>query len=156
MRTSIFAFAAAFALPLQSPVFAQAPAQVDLESVQPISGTWSYQSVQGGSFATFSDASRTQRLIIRCNRAARTVSVMRTGVPAAAPTLTIWTTTSSRSVPSRFDATRTLTADLAATDPLLDGIAFSRGQFATGASGAPLVAVPASAEAARAIEDCRI
>ena len=156
MRPSLFALAAAFALPLQSPVFAQAPAQIDLEAVQPISGSWSYQPAQGGSFAAFADAGRTQRLIIRCNRAVRSVSIVRTGVPAAAPTLAIWTTSTSRSVPSRFDATRTLTADLAATDPLLDAIAFSRGHFATAAAGAPIFAVPISPEVVRVIEDCRM
>ena len=155
MRQSLFAFAAALALPLSAPSFAQVPAQIDLEAVPPISGSWSYQAVQGGSFATFSDAGRTQRLIIRCNRAVRSVSIVRTGVPAAAPTLAIWTSSTARSVPSRFDATRTLTADLAATDPLLDAIAFSRGSFATAAAGAPIFAVAPSAEAARVIEDCR-
>jgi hypothetical protein len=155
MRKSLFAFAAGCVLPLPSIATAQAPAQVNLEAVQPLPGSWSYQAAQGGSFATFADASRTQRLIIRCNRSVRTVSVVRTGVPAAAPTLSIWTTSTARSVPARFDLTRMLTADLAATDPLLDAIAFSRGHFATGAAGAPLAALPASPEISRVIEDCR-
>ena len=155
MRKALFAFAAALALPLPAPSLSQVPAQVDLESVRSISGSWSYSAVQGGSFAAFSDASRTQRLILRCNRGARTVSIVRTGVPAAAPALTVWTTSSARSIPSRFDVTKTLTADVAATDPLLDAIAFSRGRFATAAAGAPIVAVATSPEARRVVEDCR-
>ena len=155
MTKSPFAFAAVLALSLSAPALSQAPAQVDIDTVHPLSGTWSYQAVQGGSIATFSDAGRRQRLILRCNRSARTVSIARTGVPAAAPTLSIWTTSSARSVPSRFDTTKTLTADLAANDPLLDAIAFSRGRFATAAAGAPMFAVTASPEAARVIEDCR-
>ena len=155
MRRSLFAVAATLALPLATPALSQVPAQVDVESVQPISGAWSYHSVQGGSYAAFFDAGRTQRLVLRCNRGARTVSVVRTGVAAAAPTLSIWTTSSARSVPSRFDATRTLTADLRATDPLLDAMAFSRGRFATAAAGAPMVAVETAPEPARVIEDCR-
>jgi hypothetical protein len=150
-----FAFAAVLALPLTTPALSQAPAPVNIETVHPMSGTWSYQAAQGGSHAAFADASWAQRIILRCNRAARTVSIVRTGVPAAAPTLSIWTTSTARSVPSRFDATKSLTADLAATDPLLDAIAFSRGRFATAAAGAPMIAVAASPEAARVIEDCR-
>ena len=155
MKKSLFAFAAALALPLPAPALSQAPAQVDLGAVQPISGTWSYRNAQGGSYAAFTDRTATQRLILRCNRAARTVSIVRTGVPAAAPTLSIWTSSTARSVPSRFDATRTLTADVRATDPILDAMAFSRGRFATAAAGAPMVAIPTAPEVTRIVEDCR-
>ena len=155
MTKSTFAFAAACALPLVSSAAAQAPAAVQLEAVAPVSGAWSYRATGGGSEADFIAGGAAVRLKLRCNRAARTVSVVRTGVPAAAPTLSIWTTSLSRSVPARFLATKELVADIAATDALLDAIAFSRGRFATGASGAPMIAVPASPEAARVIEDCR-
>jgi hypothetical protein len=155
MKTSMFALAAALALPLQSPTFAQQPARIDVESLQAISGTWTYRAIAGGSEADFVDATATVRMIVRCDRAARTVSIVRTGVPAAAPTLSIWTSSLSRSVPSRYLATKDLVADLAANDSLLDAIAFSRGRFATAAEGAPLVAVPAWSEPARVIEDCR-
>ena len=150
-----FAFAAVLALPLQSPAPAQAPAQIDVETLQPISGVWSYRAIAGGSEADFIDSAATVRLILRCDQAARTVSIVRTGVPAAAPVLSIWTSSLARSVPSSFLATKELTATLAATDPLLDSIAFSRGRFATAASGAPIATVPATAEPARVIEDCR-
>ena len=155
MKTFPLAFAAVLALPLTTPAFSQAPAPVDIESVQPLPGTWSYQRLQAGSEASFLDTARTQRLILRCNLAARTVSIVRTGVPAAAPTLSVWTTSSSRSVPARFEATQRLTADLRATDPLLDAMAFSRGRFATAAAGAPMVAVSVWPEVGRVIEDCR-
>jgi hypothetical protein len=155
MKKSSFAFAAMLALPLPAPALSQVPARVDIESVQPLSGTWAYRAVQGGSEASFSDTARTQRLILRCNRSVRSVSIVRTGIAAAAPTLSVWTSSASRSIPSRFNATRTLTADLAATDPFLDAIAFSRGRFATAAAGAPMVAVPSSPEIDRVIEDCR-
>ena len=151
----MFAFAAASALPLLSVASAQVPAAIQLDNVQPISGTWSYRAIPGGSEADFIDAAATVRFEIRCNRAARTVSLIRTGVAAAAPTLTIWTTSLSRTAPARFLATRQLVADLAATDQLLDAIAFSRGRFATAASGAPMVAVPAWPETTRVVEDCR-
>ena len=155
MRRLLFAFAAASLLPLSSPAVSQAPAQIDLDVVQPVSGSWSYLPFRGGSHAAFTDTSAVQRVILRCNRATRMVSIVRTGIAAAAPTLSVWTTSMARSLPARVDATRTLTADLRATDPLLDAIAFSRGRFATGAAGAPMVAVPAWPELSRVIEDCR-
>ncbi len=155
MRKSIFALAAASALPLFSVASAQAPAQIDLDTVQPISGAWSYRVIAGGSEADLIGATATVRLEIRCNRATRTVSVIRTGVAAAAPSLSIWTTSLSRTVPARFLATKELIADLQATDPLLDAIAFSRGRFATAAAGAPMVALPAWPATTRVIEDCR-
>jgi hypothetical protein len=155
MTKSSFAFAAALALPLAAPSVAQAPARIELESVRPTSGSWSYRALQGGSSATFLAAGGVQNLVVRCNRPARTVSVVRSGVPAAAATMSIWTTSTSRSVPARYDLTKQLTADLAASDPLLDAIAYSRGRFATAATGAPMLTVPASPEAARVIEDCR-
>jgi len=156
MRKISPAFAAALILPLAAPAPSQAPAAFDIATVRPISGTWSYHPGPAGSHAAFTDASTARRLIVRCNRAARTVSLARTGVEAAAPTLAVWTSSSARSIPSRYLATKELIADLAASDPLLDAIAFSRGRFATGAAGAPMVAVTASPEVARVIEDCRI
>lgn len=155
MRASSILFAVAVALPLMSPVVAQAPAPFDLDTVEPLTGSWVYRAIANGSEADFIDSGSIERMAIRCNRASRIVSVVRTGVAAAAPTLSIWTSASSRSVPSRYDSTKMLTADLSATDRLLDSIAFSRGRFATAAAGAPLLTVPAWPETARVVEDCR-
>jgi hypothetical protein len=88
-------------------------------------------------------------------RTTRVVSIVRSGVPAATPTLAVWTTSLSRTVPARFLATKELIADLQSSDPLLDAIAFSRGRFATAASGAPMLTVPSAPEVTRVIEDCR-
>ena len=133
----------------------QAPTVAVLDSLVPLSGTWTYRPIAGGSEAAFVDASAARRLVIRCNRAARTVSIVRTAVATAAPTLSVWTTSGSRAIPSRFEATKVLTADIAATDPFLDSIAFTRGSFATAAASAPMLAVPAWPQPARVIEDCR-
>ena len=151
----MFALAAAPALPWVPSASAQVPAQINIETVQPISGSWTYRAIAGGTEADFVDASAVVRLQLKCNRASRTVSIVRSGVAAAAPTLTVWTTSSSRTVPARFLASKELVADLASTDPLLDSIAFTRGRFATAASGAPMVALPSAPEATRVIEDCR-
>jgi hypothetical protein len=151
----MFAFAAASVLPLVSVASAQAPAPIDLEAVQPLNGTWTYAAISGGSEAAFADAAGKKRLVLRCNRSARTVSIVRSQVPAAAATLSIWTSSIARSVPSRFLPSQELIADLTATDALLDAIAFTRGRIGTAAAGAPMVAVPAAPEATRVIEDCR-
>lgn len=156
MKTVSIALAAALTLPLATPLFAQSPAQFDVETVAPIGGTWTYQPFAGGSEARFTDHGAASRMAVRCNRAARTVSVVRAGVAAAAPAMSVWTSSLARRVPSRFVATGELIADLTAADPLLDAIAFSRGRFATGAAGAPLLALPVGPEVARVIEDCRI
>ena len=46
-------------------------------------------------------------------------------------------------------------AELAASDPLLDAIAFSRGRFAVDVPGTAPVYVPAYPEITRVVEDCR-
>jgi len=155
MRKSMFAFAVASALPLLSVAPAQVPAQIDIETVQPIAGTWSYRAIADGSEADLIDATAAVRVKIGCKRTTRVVSITRTGIPAAAPTLTVWTSALSRTLPARFLGTKELVADLRATDPLLDAIAFSRGRFATAASGAPMLTVPSAPEVTRVVEDCR-
>ncbi len=152
MRT-VYCVAAFVALAAASASFAQTAA-FSVENLTPLPGRWSYRAFAGGSEAPFADAGGT-RLTMRCNRVSRTVSIMRSGVPAATAALSVWTTSLSRSVPARFDATGVLTADIASTDPLLDAIALSRGKFATSALGAPMTAYPAWGEPSRVIEDCR-
>ena len=155
MKIGFIAMAALASLLAPASV-AQVGTGVDVSTLQPLGGRWSFRSFPGGSEAAFADSAGAQRLIVRCNRAGRVVTIMRTGVPAAAPVLAIWTSSLSRGVPSRFDLpSRTLSADLAATDALLDSFAFSRGRFATSAVGAPLVAIPAWPEPARVVEECR-
>lgn len=156
MKKFAIASAALTALLWSSASLAQAGAALDVSTLDAMSGTWSYRAYAGGSEAAFADVTGTQRLLVRCNRPSRQVTIIRTGVPAAAPVLAVWTSTLSRGVPSRFDLpSKSLSIDLAATDPLLDAMALSRGRFATSAVGAALMAVPTWPEPARVIEDCR-
>jgi len=153
MRTLLVASAALAALSCAFASIAQTGSAFSVDTLTALPGSWSYRSYPGGSEAAFADASGT-RLTIRCNRVARTVSIVRGGVSAASPTLAVWTSSLSRSLPARFD-TSVLAADVAATDPLLDAISLSRGKFATSALGAPLLAYPNWPEPTRVIEDCR-
>ena len=132
-------------------LLAQAPPQVRVATppvvnwrVAPLAvGQWRYRSVVGGSEAAWSDANGRAQLSVICALATRRLLITRLGggVP-----ITIFTTGTTRLLAS---------PSLAATDTLLDQIAFSRGRFAVAAPGAALLVLPSWAEPVRAIEDCR-
>jgi len=144
--------AACWALPLFA---AHAQAAGDHGNAQPAAGSWSHVLVAGGSEAHFRDSGGTIRVILACARATRQVTVARTSA-APATAISVWTSTMSRTIPARFEPNAMrVSAQLAAYDGLLDAIAFSRGRFATGAAGLPMVAVPVWPEVSRVIEDCR-
>ena len=136
---------------------AQAIAQesTDFSKAQVAPGSWRYGPAPGGSAASFVDATGTFRLVVQCNRAIRRVSISRIStIPA--PVLQVWTSSAMRSLPARFEPNAfRVTADVAAFDALLDAVAFSRGRIAVSIAGAAPLVVPAWAEPARAIEDCR-
>jgi hypothetical protein len=154
MRRSI---AAAFALTAASSLDAQtAVPAVDTSVATPLAGTWFYSPAPDGSEALFLNTTAQPQLIIHCVRATRRVSIAKSA-GAAAPFLTVWTSSATRSLPANFNpGSARLTAELAAFDPLLDSIAFSRGRFAVSVSGSPALIVPAWAEVARVVEDCRV
>ena len=150
--------AAASALIAASSAHAQtamtAPA-VDYSYATPIGGNWSYAPAADGGEAVFSDAGARPQFIMHCSRATRRVTIARPA-SAASPFLFVWTSALTRNLPASFNpATARVSADLAATDPLLDAIIFSRGRFAVGLSGQAAVVLSAWAEPARVIEDCR-
>jgi hypothetical protein len=148
---------AAFALIAGSSVHAQTAAPtLDLSTATPIAGKWVYSQNTGGSEASFLNGSALPQLTIRCARATRRVTIAKPAT-AAAPLLTVWTSAQTRGLPSAFNpATQRLSADVTAYDPFLDAIAFSRGRFGVSVSGTPALVVPAWAEVARVIEDCRV
>lgn len=143
----------ALALAVPSSLTAQV---ADLSTATPISGSWIYSAITGGSEATFADASGNPQLWLQCTRATRRLSIAKPAT-AAAPFLNVWTSSLTRSVPSSFNpATRRLTIDLGAYDQLLDAIVSSRGRVGFTVGTAPPLVVPPWAEAARVIEDCRV
>ena len=156
-------FAALPALAFAAILSAQQPgpaSMLDFSTAPVSAGLWTYQTVPGGSTARFIDATGTARFAIECSKATRRITLARTSA-IAAPSLFLWSSDASRVMAARFEPNAMrVSADLAARDPLLDAIAFSRGRIAVtlGAAGAgvdPLV-MPAWPEAARTIEDCRI
>ena len=126
---------------LVAPAAAQiAPISFEAGKLLPLApGQWSYLATATGSEARYDGY-----LTIRCDRATRTVTVMRPGI--APGILSIATSSTTRNLP--------VGGRLLANAPLLDAIAFSRGRFLVSGGGATL-AIPSWPEAARSIEDCR-
>jgi hypothetical protein len=118
-------------------------------------GDWSYRAEPSGSSASFGTPGAPS-FVLRCERAARRVSLWRRELPSG-NTMTVRTTFTARPFPLsvQSEPERFSYASLAATDPFLDGVAFSRGRFAIAVPGLPLLVVPTWPEAARVIEDCR-
>jgi hypothetical protein len=145
--------AAAFALILSSSLGAQTVP--DLSTATPIAGDWSYTATADGSEARFADATGNPQLIVHCTRATRHVSISKPA-SAAAPSINVWTSSQTRSVPSSFNpATGRLSFDLQPYDALLDAIATSRGRIGFSVGTQPALVVPPWPELARVVEDCR-
>jgi hypothetical protein len=145
-----FAIAAAFALAAASSIHAQ-----DLSTAIPIAGNWTYAATADGSEAVFANSGGNPQLWVHCTRATHRVTIAKPAT-GAAPFIIVWTSSLTQNVASSFNpATARLTIDLAATDPLFDAIVSSRGRIGFTVTGQPPLVVPAWAEAARVIEDCR-
>jgi hypothetical protein len=116
-------------------------------------GTWRY--VPGArSYAVYGNANLAA-LVIACDRAAKTVSIMRVGSASA---LTIATSYGEASYPAGamvHEGVPMTGVVFNARDPLLDRIGYSRGRFEVTGRGLPPIVAPAWAEPARAVEDCR-
>ena len=129
-------------LAVAAPAAAQSPAlSFDAgKSLAIATGQWTYVASATGSEARYGT-----HVAIRCDRAARTISIYRPSLPDSP--LTIATSTLTRALPAG--------GRLLSNDPLLDAIAFSRGRFLVSSGSAPVLAIPSWPEAARSIEDCR-
>jgi hypothetical protein len=133
-----------------------APAPAPVPPAKPVdwrdatlsTGTWRYQPAADGSEALFGPAGAAPLFAMRCDRARRAVILSRQG--AVTGQLTVRTSYAVRAWPLQGG-----TVQLAASDPALDQIAFSRGRFSVDAPGQPTLFIPAWAEPSRVIEDCR-
>ncbi|WP_246351984.1 hypothetical protein [Sphingobium subterraneum] len=125
-------------------------------------GNWTYKAATGGSIASFGQEPGTALLSLRCDLATRRVFVSR-AVPAPSATpggpMVVRTSFGTASWPTETAAQgqgpAMIIAARASSDTVLDQMIFSRGRFAVEVSGAQPLVVPAWAEAARVIEDCR-
>jgi hypothetical protein len=96
---------------------------------------------------------------VRCDRQVRTISLNRSlSAPPAQPgAMKLVTTFGDGQWPAAAPdpAQPLLTARIAATDPMLDKLAYSLGRVMIETSGAATLILPAWPEVARVIEDCR-
>lgn len=118
-------------------------------------GDWRWQSDAAMSIARFGPPPADTRLTIRCDRASRRISIIRTG--AGQGTMTIRTSYGATSWPATASIAPTpqTIAVRAAADTALDQIAYSRGKFAVEVAALEPLIVPAWPEVSRVIEDCR-
>lgn len=119
-------------------------------------GDWSVTEDAGGSIARFGAP---QIFAIRCERGARRITMTRPGTLDAgrAARLTLRSTEAFAAYPLTNSPAEpgAVAASLGVDDRLLDAIAYTRGRFLVQTEGAPDLVLPAYAEVARVIEECR-
>lgn len=120
-------------------------------------GDWTYQVESDGSSASFGTAAGAPRLVIRCDRTQRRISFARPGVldPGNAARLTINSTAGAATYALSNAAGNMVAASVAASDPFLDRLVYTRGRFLVRTDGQPDMVIPAYAEVSRVLEDCR-
>lgn len=140
--------------PAPAPVVRQAPAPAPVpappgpaaqsEPDLPLTpGDWTYAGEAGGSAAMFGVAGA-PAFTLRCDPAQGRIALFVTG---ASQPLRLSTSFGQRILPAG--------TMLAAADPLLDEIVFSRGRFTVEADGRAALILPTWPEPARVVEDCR-
>lgn len=121
----------------------------------PAPGVWTYTRDGRGSVARFGEAGSDAQFTIRCDANGARIFVSR---PGSAPVrMTLRSTNGAKA----YDALPTsgtppyVAAELAARDPQLDAMAFSRGRILIGLDGAGDLIMPIWPELTRVVEDCR-
>lgn len=118
-------------------------------------GDWTYRRTASGGIATFGTAGASPSVTLACDRPTRRLTLVRAGAAIGSTSMTIVTTSQTRTVSSRADGFGGMIASFAATDALLDAIGYSRGRFLLQQAGLPTLVIPAYPEIERVTEDCR-
>lgn len=131
------------------------PATADWRDLPLTPGDWSYAPEANGSSARFGPRATEALFVVRCDRAARRITLSLEG--ATPGPMTIRTSTQARTLPLTVEPQPVAYshAVLAASDLLLDAMAFSRGRFTVETPDGRTLAIPAWPEPARVVEDCR-
>ena len=116
-------------------------------------GDWRWSMEAGQSVARFAGG----LLELRCDRAAATVTLLRSGMAEGQVPMSVQTSSTSRSLSGTPIAgpPPMIAASFSARDNLLDAMAFSRGRFAVDVAGLQPLYVPSWPEVSRVVEDCR-
>jgi hypothetical protein len=140
--------------PVVRPVPAPAPV-ADWSMRPPASGVWTYAQDARGSIAMFGQTGSDALFTFRCDRTGNRIFASRPGNGSARMTLR------STNGAKAYDAMPTagqppyVAAEIAARDPQLDSMAFSRGRILIGLDGAGDLILPIWPEFTRVVEDCR-
>jgi len=119
-------------------------------------GDWRWSMEAGQSVARYAGG----LLVLRCDMAARTVTLSRPGgggSAAGAVPFTVLTSSTTRQLAAtaRPGPPPDVAVSFSGSDRILDAMAFSRGRFAIETAGMPTLYVPSWPEVSRVIEDCR-
>lgn len=130
------------------------PQQLEWQDLPLTPGDWIYEEQAGSPQARFGSGGAS--FILRCNRQARQVHLLRPGVTTG-NTMVVHTSETIRSLPISIsrDGAATPYSAVGAEDALLDAIALSRGRFSIEVPGLPMLVIPSWAEPTRLIEECR-
>jgi hypothetical protein len=128
-----------------------APPPADWRDAPLSAGDWTWSGEGAASRAAFG-VGGAPAFTLRCENPGQ-VTLIRSGAQAGS-TITIRTSSNERRLTATARGSDTV-ATLAASDPLLDQIAFSRGRILVETEGAPPLILPAWPEPARVTEDCR-
>lgn len=120
-------------------------------------GDWSYSREGTGTLASFGAARSEARFVIRCDANTRRIALARPGTATGSVPMRILTETSERLLTAQpsSGSLPLVGVTLAASDPLLDAMAFSKGRFAVETGGMETLYLPSWTEVTRVIEDCR-
>ncbi len=148
--------------PALLPAPTPAPALLNWRDVPITAGDWHWSREGSQSVARFTGNTAGTRLSLSCDGAAHTITLRwqmgRWQAGASGPMPLTITATSLHRVLSAAPTSETppsIAVTLAASDPLLDAISFSRGRFMVEAPGLAPLYLPNWPEISRVIEDCR-
>jgi hypothetical protein len=146
------------ARPLPPPL-SRPTAPTDWHDLPATPGVWQWRREGRLSIARFGESQAPALLSLSCDPQAGTITLSRSGATGTATTMSILTASLSRKFATRPGGDGAIAAPiaviLAARDPLLDAMAFSRGRFAVEVPGLAALYLPSWPEVSRVIEDCR-
>jgi len=119
-------------------------------------GNWTYRRDGRSSVAQFGAPGRNPTINFRCDAENRRVTLSREASALNARMVIRTSSMTKTLAATASDANPAyLAADIAATDPILDAMAFSRGRVLVEMEGQQPVILPSWAEITRIVEDCR-
>lgn len=133
------------------------PAPADWRDAAPTPGSWSYGPLGTASAAMFLSPMGERLFSLVCHKERGSLLLLRAGAASGSLPMSVLTTSGVRPFTAQptNEGGQALSANLAAGDPVLDEMAFSRGRIAVEVNGLPTLYLPAWAEIGRVIEDCR-